>query len=370
MDINLLNSGGDTVAGRFKAALPHSGLRPEGAQRTIRGVFEKFYIQKKLWIPLYVDPSSDYGKRWGDLFDLIANTEDHQTIIIARGQFFPPLDHTTLHKRWYRLPAPRWNPNRRPMLSSREALQQRLDSYRLEDIHKLMDVAVALDFQGIGKDGDYRITTPFDWLRARVMYEAWKGRLKIKIREGRDDLSEAFNQGVIIEATGVPSLSGEQAPHEMVARNVAIYDESLGPTNRTRIASYGLRTSDDCSRHTFYNERFYTLINPAFGKDERTGEDIDVDHHTGLIMLVAEDVMPAQRPGLKIYNPLPQVPQGIEQLVDVAYKRIMITEGKENERRMLWELNGLMKIYTMMAVAYLNTKQRQEQGAAVKGAVA
>ncbi len=369
MNINLLNGGGDTIEDRFKVALPHSGLKPEG-QRTIRDLFENVYVQKKLWVPLYVDPGSDYGKRWGDLFDLIANTEDHQTIIIARGQFFPMLDHNTLHKRWYILPALRWDHNRHPMLSSREALQQRLDSYRLKDIHKLMDVAIALDFQGIGKDGDYRITTPFDWLRARIMYEAWKDQLKIVIREGREDLSEAFNQGVIIEAKGVPSLSGEQAPHEIVARNVAVYDGSFGPTDMTRIVSYGLRTSDDCSRHTFSQEKFYRRMNPAFGYVKRTGEEIDIDHHTGLIILAAAEAMPRQRPGLGVYNPLPEVPKGVEQLVDVAYKRIMITEGEDNGRHMLWEFNGLMKIYTMMAVAYLNTKQRQEQRAAVKGAVA
>lgn len=369
MDINLLNGGGDTVENRFKVAFEHSGLRPEGKRR-IRDVFEGFYVKNELWIPLYADPASDYGERWKILFELIEKTKDHQTIIIPKGQFFPQLDHNTLHKRWYALPAKRWDPNKRPVAGSREALEDRLNSYSLEDIHKLNDTAIALDFQGIGKDGDYRITTPFDWLRARVMYEAWKDKVKIVIREGKGDLSDAFNKGVIIEAKELPSLSGEDAPHDIVVRNVAVYDLRFKPTDRTRIASYGLRTSDDCLRHTYGSEKFYRLMNPAFGEVMRTGEEEDIDHHTGYVLLAAEDIMPRQRPGLSIYNPLSKVPDGVERLVDVPYKRIMITEGQEKERRMLWELTGLMKFYTMMAVAYVNSKQRQKQSAAVKEAVA
>ena len=191
-----------------------------------------------------------------------------------------------------------------------------------------------------------------------IFYEVTGKRPTLRLQFGREDLSQAFETGIRVVAEDIPSLSGEQTPHKVTVMNLPVYDEREGVVQRTKRRGYDLFTSDDCMRNVFSDDKFSRKIKGIAGRTERTTSENEVDHHTIVTILLASDLVSQQYPGLAVDNPIPKVPEGVEELVEVTFRRIRVV-GIRNDERMLWESTALMQIYTMMTIAYLNTRKAQ-----------
>ena len=373
MDISLLAEGGTQWSERLEATLRRADIS-QGAYNRDKAGTTRNLIQKRLIMPLYVDFSQPYGQRWLGLFTFLDATEEHQTVVVVRNQLFPPMNDISLPKRWYLLPAKRWNPERGDNnLSARGALEARLTSFTLEQVKGIEDVPIGLDFAGVSANTHYKVTTPFNWLRGRKMFAAYEQQLEaryepagknptIRLQFGRADLSQALDAGIKIITENVPSLSGEQAPHKITITGIPIYYVEMNVDEKIKRRSYDLFTSDDCMRNIFSDDKFSRKIKSNFGQEERTGNENEIDHHSVLVLDAAAKLVSRQYPILAMENPIPAVPEGVEELVETAFRRIRVVgPGVAEDGIMLWQSKALMQIYTMMSIAYLNSKRLQYQ---------
>ncbi len=371
MDLALLVGGGTLWQERLEEALKRSNLAQSAYKRDKPGV-TRVLIQNRHLMPLYVDFSQTYGQRWLGLFQLLNTTQPHQTIMIVRNQFFPPMDDVSLPKRWYLLPAKRWNPEKgNDNLSARESLEAKLHGFTLEQVWGIDDVPVGLDFAGVGANTHYKVTNPYNWLRGRKMlsnqsptvrYEPSGKNATIRLQFGREDLSQALDFGIRIIAENVPSLSGEQEPHKLTIANVPLYYVDTGVSEIGKRRGYDIFTSDDCMRNAFADDKFSRKIKSQFGRQERTGSENEFDQHSVFVLDAAAVLVSQQYPMLAMDNPIPEVPNGVEELVELAFRRIRVIGPRiADEGIMLWQSKALMQVYTMMGIAYLNSKQLQEQ---------
>ncbi len=371
MDLALLVEGGTLWQERFEKALQRSNLAQSAYKRDKTGV-TRTLIQNRLLMPLYVDFNQTFGQRWLGLFQLLNVTQPHQTIMIVRNQFFPPMNDVSLPKRWYLLPAKRWDSEKgNDNLSVKESLEAKLHGFTLEQVRGIDDVPVGMDFAGVGANTHYKVTNPYNWLRGRKMlssqsptvrYEPSGKNATIRLQFGREDLSQALDVGIRIVAENVPSLSGEQEPHKLTITNVPVYYVEMGVNEITKRRGYGIFTSDDCMRNAFADDKFSRKVKSQFGREERTGSENEFDHHSVFVLDAAAVLVSQQYPMLAIDNPIPKVPNGVEELVELTFRRIrVIGPGVTDEGIMLWQSKALMQVYTMMGIAYLNSKQLQEQ---------
>ena len=377
MDISTLAEGGTSWQQRLEDSLRKADITGQSYKTDQPGV-TRAIIQRRLLMPLYVDFNQTYGQRWLNFFKFAGNTEDHQTIMIVRNQFFPPMDDRSLPKRWYLLPAKRWDSSKGNGNSSvREALEARLKGFSLEHVIGVDDVPIGLDFAGVGANSHIKVTNPYNWFRGRKMFDAYEKKLimlyeavgkklTIRLQFGRDDLSQAFDVGIRIVAENVPSLSGEEAPHKVTITDVPVYYVNADVDERAKRRGYDIFTSDDCTRNVFSDDKFSRKMKSAFGREERTGSENEFDHHSVLVLEAACKEASRMYPILALDNPIPALPNGIEELIDLAFRRVRIVgPGVASEGMMLWESKALMQIYTMMGIAYLNTRKTQEQKASV-----
>ncbi len=361
MNIRLLVDGGTKWQERIEKALKSVKLTWYRYTRD-KANATKVLVGKRLLLPTYVDLSQNYGERWRGLFQLLSGTNTDQTIVIRRNQFFPMMDDLSLTKRCYLLPAKRWESGRPVNPSVREGLEQQLENFTLEQVKDVREIPTGLDFEGVGPNTDMKVTTAYNWIREQAIYNnpAWKKKAKVKLHMGKDDLSQALEQGIRIVAENVPSLSGEEAPHVLTITNAPIYVENIGPSELTKRTGYGIKTSDDCGRAVFCDYKYGRIIKTAFGLEERVRSENEFDHHSILTLDIAKDMLAVQYAGLTLDYPIPAVPKGVEEFVEAAFRRIRVTDDKiANGGKMLWESVALMQIYTMMACAYVNTKNRE-----------
>ncbi len=355
--VNLIN-GGTTWQERLEDSLQRAGTSWGYYTRDKSGVTRNI-VRKKLLMPIYVpDFSEPVGERWEGIFDTLNNTEDYQTLVLNRNHFFPPMDDRSLPKRWYLLPAKRWEPDRVNM-SVREAQEEQMNRFNLKNVKYFDDLPIGFDFEGVGPNSDMKPNTPYNWYRGRKMHKSpfFRERTKVALHTGKEDLSQAFAQGIRVKITGLPSLASETAPHDIVLTNVPVYDASIGVDERTKRIGYGIRTSDDCARSAYSEDRFGRKIRTAFGREERMRSENEFDHHSIYGIEAACGLIGIQHPGIVIDNPIPSLPPGFEKYMDFAFSRIRVS-GR-NESRMLWESTALMQIYSMAVIGYLNAKRGQ-----------
>lgn len=358
MGTDTLINGGTTWQGRLEDSLRRAGTSWGNYARNKAGVTREL-VRKRLLLPIYVpDFSEPVGERWSGIFDTLHETEDYQTLSIPRNQFFPSMDDLSLPKRWYLLPAKRWEPERgNENLSVREAQEKQMNSFTLKRVKDFDDLAIGFDFEGVGPNTDFKPNTPYNWYRGREMYASqfFRKRAKIALQAGKEDLSQAFSQGMRVTISELPSLSGESAPHDIVLANVPVYDASRGIDERTKRVGYGISTSDDCGRSTYSGDKFSRKIKTAFGREERVRSENEIDHHSIYGIEAACDLIAIRYPGLAIDNPIPSLPDGFEKYLNFAFRRIRVMD--KDEGRMLWESNALMQIYCMAVIGHLNAKR-------------
>ncbi len=365
MNIDMLINGGTRWQERLEDALSRAGITRNNYTRDKAGATGKL-VRQRLLLPVYVrDFDQPIGERWMGVFEFLERTENYQTVSIPRNQFFPSMDDLSLPKRWYLLPAKRWEPNRGDgNLSVREALEEQRDRFTLAKVVTFEDLPIGFDFEGVGPNSDIKPTTLYNWVRGRAMYGSaqFRRQAKVTLQTGRLDLSQAFSQGIRVTAHNVPSLSGESAPHDLVLTNAPVYEIASGVGAATKRTGYGITTSDDCGRNTFSDDKFSRKIRTAFGLEERVRSENEFDHHSIFVIEAACDLIAAQYPGLAIDNPIPAVPSEVDRFLDVAFSRIRVIDPKDrNSGYMLWESKALMQLYTMAVIGYLNTKKEQEQ---------
>lgn len=366
MNMQILLNGGTRWQERLEDSLKRAGASWGSYTHDKPGVTRKL-VQQKLLFPVYVQEFSEpVGKRWEGIFGILAGTEDYQTISLPRNQFFPPMADLSLPKRWYLLPAKRWEPSRGGNnLSVREAQEEQMNRFTLSGVATFDDMPIGFDFEGVGPNTDIKPNTTYNWRRAREMYKApaFRRHAKVTLQIGREDLSQAFNQGISVTVSNLPSLSGESAPHDIVITNVPVYQASLGVDERTKRVGYGISTSDDCGRSAFSGDKFSRKIRTAFGLEERVRSENEFDHHSIFGIEAACNLISAQYPGLLIDNPIPELPEGFDRYLDLAFTRLRIIDLKDkNGGYMLWESNALMQLYSMVVIGYLNDKRVLEQG--------
>ncbi len=355
MDKSLLIGGGTSYGERLEEALRIADITQE-SYRKCRLSAERELVGKKLFLPMYVEMGSPYGERWAGFFQMIENTEDNQTIIIRKGQFFPCMKELSLLKRGYLLPARRWG-NQVEKVSVRKALGDKLSEFNLDGVVEAKHVPSGLDFSG---GETYKPTSPYDWLRGGAMLEfPWfRDGVKVKIQVGKADYSQALSGGVRLVATGINSLSGEEAPHEITIDRVPVYLLSEGVTELAYRVGYGIHTSDGCKRSVFSEDKFGREIRR---KKERTGPENEFDHHSYFVLKIAGKQIGLQYPDLAIDDIFPDLQKGVEDLIEPVFRRVVIVKrngnGKE-EREMLWQSVSLMQACTMMAVGYVNMKEK------------
>ncbi|MFH1105638.1 MAG: hypothetical protein V1731_00290, partial [Candidatus Aenigmatarchaeota archaeon] len=251
-------------------------------------------------------------------------------------------------------PAKRWESGRNN-LSVREAQEEQMNRFTLKNVKDFSDLPIGFDFEGVGPNTDFKPNTPYNWCRGREMYASsfFRKNTKVVLQAGKDDLSQAFSQGMCVTIRGLPSLSGENAPHNIVLANVPVYDASRGIDERTKRIGYALSTSDDCGRSIYSGDKFSRRIKTAFGREERVRSENEIDHHSVYGIEAACNLITVQYPGLAIDNPIPSLPDDFGKYLDFAFRRIRVMN--KNQGRMLWESNALMQMYCMAAIGYLNT---------------
>ncbi|MFH0889629.1 MAG: hypothetical protein V1836_00610 [Candidatus Aenigmatarchaeota archaeon] len=358
MDIDTLINGGTTWQERLEDSLRRIDVSWGNYTRNKPGVTREI-VQKRFLLPIYVpDFTMPVGERWTGVFETLEKTKEHQTIGVPRNQFFPPMNDRSLPKRWYLLPAKRWEYNR-DNLSVREAQEEQMNRFTLDHVKTFDDLPIGFDFEGIGPNTDMKPNTPYNWYRGRKMYGSplFRKRAKVVLQAGREDLSQAFSQGISVNIRDLPSLAGESAPHDIVLTNVPVYEINRGVDERTKRIGYGIRTSDDCERHIYSNDKFTRKIKTAFGSEERVRSENEFDHHSIYGIEAGCDLIAVQYPGLAIDNPIPALPDGFEKYIDFAFKRIRVMD--KNEGNMMWESKALMQIYGMAVIGYLNAKNAE-----------
>ncbi len=356
MDINTLINGGTAWQERLEDSLRRIDVGWGKYTKNKSGVTKKL-TQERLLLPIYVyDFAIPVGERWSGVFDMLGRTEEHQTITLQRNQFFPPMDDRSLPKRWYLLPAKRWE-YRRDNLSVIEAQEEQMKRFTLKNVKDFDDLPIGFDFEGVGPDIEMKPNTPYNWYRGRKMYGSplFRERAKVILQVGRDDLSQAFSQGINVNIRDLPSLAGESAPHDIVLSSVPVYEIKRGVDERTKRIGYGISTSDDCERHTYSNDKFSRRIKTAFGREERVRKENEFDHHSIYGIEAACDLVAVQYPGLTVDNPIPELPNGFEKYIELAFRRIRIMD--KGDGQMLWESKALMQIYGMAVIGYLNAKE-------------
>ncbi len=371
MNIGMLIDGGATWRERLEDALARTDIGWYNYTRDKPGATRKL-VQQKFLLPIYVpDLSEPVGKRWMGVFGILENTEDDQTITIPRNQFFPSMNDLSLPKRWYLLPAKRWEPGRGDdNLSVNEAIKGQMNRFTLANVKTFDDLPIGFDFEGVGPNTDMKPNTPYNWRRAREMYRSpdFRRRAKVTLQFGKEDLSQARPQGIKVTVNGLPSLSGESAPHDIVLTNVPVYEESLGVDVRTKRIGYGISTSDDCGRSIYSDDKFTRKIKTPFGLEERVRSENEFDHHSIFGIEAACDLIAVQYPGLAIDNPFPALPDGFDRYLDFAFRRIRVIDTRNrNNGFMLWESKALMQLYGMAVIGYLNAKKTEDQTAQPRG---
>ncbi len=365
MNIELLLNGGTRWQERLEDSLRRTGIS-WGSYTKDKASTTKKLVQQRLLYPIYVpDLREPVGERWTGVFRSLDRTEDRQTITLLRNQFFPPMGDLSLPKRWYLLPAKRWEPSRgNDNMSVREAQEEQMNRFTLSSVATFDDLPIGFDFEGVGPNTDIKPNTAYNWRRAREMYKtpAFRKHTKVTLQVGREDLFQAFTQGIRVTVTGLPSLSGESAPHDLVLTNMPVYQTCQEIDVRTKRIGYGISTSDDCGRSTFSGDKFSRKIKTVFGLEERARSENEFDHHSIFGIEAACNLISAQYPGLSIDNPIPELPKGFDRYLDLAFTRIRVLDKKDkNGGYMLWESNALTQIYSMTVIGYLNDKRLQEQ---------
>lgn len=366
----MLTNGGTTWQERLEGALRKIDISWYNYTRDKPGATRKL-VQQKLLLPIYVpDFTEPIGERWMGVFGILEKTEDSQTISIPRNQFFPHMDDLSLPKRWYLLPAKRWEPGRGDdNLSVREAQEEQMNRFTLANVKTFDDLPIGFDFEGVGPNTDIKPNTPYNWRRAREMYKSpdFRRRAKVTLQVGKEDLSQVFSQGIRVTINDLPSLSGESAPHDIVLTNVPVYEVERGVDVRTKRVGYGISTSDDCGRSTYSEDKFSRKIKTPFGLGERMRSENEFDHHSIFGIEAACDLIGVQYPGLAIDNPIPALPDGFDRYLDFAFRRIRVIDPRSKNDYMLWESKALMQLYSMAVIGHLNAKRTEEQAALSRG---
>ena len=352
--------GGPSVNDRLYGSLERAGIS-HAQYRANKIDAERTLVSQRLLLPLYLERDSTHGQRWENLFQMLENTDEHQTIIVPAGQILPPDKLLSLPKTGYLLHAKRW-PNQQEKLSVREAIEQRLTSFYLEDVKDVSDVPVGIDFQGISKSSNFNVTSPFNWIRGRELYKQFGSQAKVSLQFGGDNLYRAIEQGIIALVRDVPSIKGTQSPHIVRINNIPVYFDNQGPSQTTKAIGYDLITSDTCERSTFSGDSFSRKIKPAFSMEERLHDETEFDHHSDFVLRAAVDAVPNEYIGMSVDYPFPELRSGVEEIADEIFKRVMITRGNNGkiERKMLSESVVLKQIVYMMAIAHVNSKNRKE----------
>ncbi len=355
MDKSLLIKGGTSYGERLEDALRRADITQDSCRKDPLSARRKL-VGNRLFMPLYVDWASSYDARWADFFRMVENTEGFQNIEIRKNDLFPRMKGISILKTCYLLPAKRWR-SQKEKLSAREAVEEALSGFTLEDVKKVADIPVGFDFKG---NGHFKVGSPYNKLRARALYEKRARQATVRIHIGKDDFSEALRQGILIEADNVPSLSGENGPYTVTIGSVPVYFLEHGFGEKAKAVSYEIFNSDvECGRKNFSEYKFGRRIKAAFGKTKRSGREDEFDHHPLFVLDAASDIIKARYPGLAIDNPFPEVRNGVEDFVEAAYKRIVVTREDATPRKiMLWQSVALMQVCTMMAVGYLNMKEK------------
>lgn len=324
--------------------------RKDAATRTL--------VSRRLLMPLYVDFATSPGERWRQLFELLANTEEHQTVAVTRSQFFPAIGNSSLPKKGNLLYLGEWDSRQ----SVREGIEAEQESFTLERVRGMGDIPVGFGFSGTSANSHDKVTTPYNWLKGRKMlasladqldiqYATEGKRFAVKFQMGRED--RAFENGIRVLAK-VPSFGGNDSEHNVMISSLPIYQGQEVPEEAKR-RGYDIFVQDDCKRHFFADDKFGRARLPGF--DDETRNENELDHHFVLVVDAASELIGRQNPGITIDNPIPKIPSGVEDLVEVAFQRIRLLEPSRNRAAMLWESTSLMQVYTMMAIGYLNSKR-------------
>lgn len=363
VNIEMLTKGGTKWKDRLEDSLSRSGISWERYIKN-RDSAVRELIRQRLLMPIYTDLTFSYGERWRQLFEFIANTGEHQTIVIVRNLLFPYIGNGSLAKKGNLLSVGGWNGT----LSVREAIEAKLENFTLEGVQGADDVPVGFGFSGAIANSHEKVTTIYNWLRGRKKYASLKELFElqhaegkpftIRLQMGREE--RAFETGIRVVAEA-PSFGGDEPPHDVAISNLPIYSLSQGITEATRRRGYEVFVQDNCKRNQFSDDKFGRKR--LLGLDEEVKNENELDHHFVLVVEAASDLISRQYPGLAIDSPIPKVPEGVEGLVEAAFKRIRVLEPRKNKEMMLWESTNLMQVYTMMAMAYLNSKRLAESRA-------
>lgn len=364
VSIDMLTKGGAKWEDRLEDSLRRSGISWR-AYTCNRISATRRLISQRLLMPLYIDLTLSYGERWGQLFRFIANTDEHQTVDIVRNLLFPYIRNSRVAKKGNLPSVGKWDGK----LSVREAIEAKLKNFTLETVQGAYDIPVGFGFSGAIANSHEKVTTPYNWLRGRKMYAFLKDQLELEytpeqkqfiitLQIGRED--RMFEIGIRVFAK-VPSFRGDEKPHNIVISNLPIYSRGQGIPEAAKRRGYDVFVQDDCKRNFFSDDKFGRKRPYVIG--EETRNENELDHHFVLVVEAASGLISRQYPELAVDNPIPKMPEGVEDLVEAAFKRIRILEPSKNRATMLWKSTNLMQVYTMMAVAYLNSKRLAENRA-------
>lgn len=355
----LLTKGGTRWRERLEDSLRRSGISRREYNENKSAAIRRL-IGLRFLMPLQFDMTSSYGERWRQFFQFITNTEDYQTVDIVRNTLFPYIGNGRLAKKGSLLSVGGWDGK----LTVREAIEAKQKSFSLEGIQGVGDIPVAFGFAGASANSHEKVTTLYNWLKGRKMYAsltdpqelryALEGnQLMIRLQIGNQD--RALESGIRVIGR-VPSFRGDGEPHDVAISNLPIYQISQGVSDAAKRKGYDVFVQDGCKRNFFSDDKFGRL--PGF--DEEAKNENELDHHFVLVVEAASRLVSEQYPRLAIDNPIPEIPKGVEELVEVAFRRIRVFEPSKNKATMLWESTNLMQVYTMMALAYQNSRRLAE----------
>lgn len=386
MDVKLFVEGGRTWREGLeetlkKAKVPESTYQkdPEGviARLTRRGFIVQAVIADDTnRLPIALSA----GVRWQGLLAILERTEARQLLINIDGQqYLPQGSKHRILKNSSTLPVKSWEtepPGYNQTL--REGLEQVIEGIDITKFTTTDNLPVGFKTEGVRTNNINKVMEPFNWVRGEAMYKdpAMRKNAKIVGHVGKNDYSAALNQGMLVTAEKIPTLSGDTDPHKVTLKHVPFYHIKSGVTVQTKKAGRDMTVQDDCFWDTYSDYSYSrTLVRPAFGRTESEKEENIWDHHADFTLRGTADWVRANHPDFAIDFPFPNVSDRVKRLVEIAYHRLSVTtrtykEGSNEPiitRELMGESVAWMKIFTMMAVAYDVTTRRQEQYTASRG---
>lgn len=324
--------------------------------------------------------ASNAGTRWEGFFGLLKNSEGRQQIlVIDNPAYFPTINKQSLLKTSVLWPVKRWETEppavNLPLQDAYEGARKQAD---IRTIRLAEDLPIGFDVKGVRASNAFGVWTPFDGIRAESLYANNGVRANIKIAGhiGKEDYQDALERGILFNAKGLPSVSGETDAHTVTVQRAPVFQVNEGITRQTKINSRDMKFKDDCGWSKFDEYRFNRRILPAFGRTERDRDENLQDFHGYLALLSGRDWLSANHPGLDLYIPYPKMSESVTGLVEAAYRRVAvrtITYDKGNTNsppvisfQMISESVGWMKIFTTMAWIYEASMQKRREKALLK----